>query len=58
MRNRRPDVGSVESPCILVCRIVDGYCAGCKRTIDEIREWIIMSEEQQKRLVDELKERK
>jgi hypothetical protein len=57
VRNRRPDVGSVKSPCILVCRIVDGYCAGCKRTIDEIREWTIMSEEQQKALLRELEER-
>ena len=58
MRNRRPSVGKVPSPCILVCRIENGECAGCKRTIDEIRDWIIMSEYEQKKLLHELKWRK
>jgi len=54
MRNRRPNVGKVPSPCILVCRIEHGYCAGCKRTLDEIREWSIMSEYEQTKLKHEL----
>jgi uncharacterized protein len=58
MRNRRPDIGTVPSPCILVCRIEDGYCAGCLRTVDEIRDWIIMSEYEQKKLLHELQWRK
>ena len=58
MRNRRPNIGSVKSPCIKVCRIVDGYCAGCFRTTDEIRDWIIMSDYEQKMLVHELMWRK
>jgi predicted Fe-S protein YdhL (DUF1289 family) len=57
MRNRRPSVGTVPSPCVKVCRIKDGYCAGCKRTIDEIREWMIMSEYEQQKLLYELKGR-
>lgn len=56
-RNRRKEVGKVESPCKLVCRIKDGYCEGCKRTPEEIRDWIIMSEYEQKKLKHELKER-
>jgi len=55
MRNRRPNIGSVPSPCILVCRIEDGYCAGCKRTTDEIRQWITMSDYEQQKLLFELK---
>ena len=58
MRNRRPSVGKVPSPCVLICRIEDGYCAGCKRTIDEIRDWIILSEYEQKKLLYELQWRK
>ena len=54
MRNRRPSVGNVPSPCVKVCRIIDGYCTGCKRTIDEIRDWMIMSEYEQKKLKYEL----
>jgi hypothetical protein len=58
MRNRRPDIGQVPSPCVLICRIEDGECVGCKRTIDEIRDWIIMSEYEQKKLLRELDWRK
>ena len=58
MRNRRPNVGQVPSPCILVCRIDNGYCAGCLRTVDEIRDWMIMSEYEQKKLLHELMWRK
>ena len=58
MRNRRPDVGQVPSPCVLICRIEDGECVGCKRTIDEIRDWIILSEYEQKKLLRELDWRK
>jgi uncharacterized protein len=58
MRNRRPNIGAVPSPCVLVCRIEDGECVGCHRTVDEIRDWIIMSEYEQKKLLHELKWRK
>jgi uncharacterized protein len=58
MRNRRPNIGAVPSPCVLVCRIEDGECVGCHRTTDEIRDWIIMSEYEQKKLLHELKWRK
>jgi predicted Fe-S protein YdhL (DUF1289 family) len=58
MRNRRPRVGQTESPCVLVCRIENGYCAGCMRTVEEIRDWMIMSEYEQKKLKHELLWRK
>jgi uncharacterized protein len=34
-------VSGVASPCIDVCRIdpADGWCVGCRRTIDEIAQW-------------------
>jgi predicted Fe-S protein YdhL (DUF1289 family) len=58
-RKIAPRFGSTPSPCIKVCRIEDdGYCTGCKRTIDEIREWCIMSDYEQESLLCELKWRK
>ena len=40
----RPEEGdrgsaAVMSPCINVCKIEAGLCAGCFRTIDEIARW-------------------
>lgn len=29
----------IESPCIDVCTLKDGYCIGCGRSYDEIGEW-------------------
>lgn len=36
------------SPCISICQIDEssGYCIGCYRTIDEIRDWIILLPEE------------
>ena len=37
----------VPSPCKKICAYEDNdYCIGCGRTPDEIREWIIMNDEQ------------
>ena len=59
MRNRRPDVGQTPSPCVKVCRLdADGFCIGCKRSTDEIRDWMIMSEYEQKKLLHDLMWRK
>jgi len=54
-RRRRGDVKrrfdtSVPSPCISVCTIDDasGHCRGCYRTIDEIRDWPIMTADEKR----------
>jgi predicted Fe-S protein YdhL (DUF1289 family) len=57
-RQRRKKLGTVPSPCIKVCRIEDGFCVGCKRTLDEIRDWMILSDYEQKKLLHELMWRK
>lgn len=36
---------AVASPCINVCRMEDGLCAGCYRTIDEIARWAGLGDE-------------
>jgi predicted Fe-S protein YdhL (DUF1289 family) len=47
------------SPCISVCQIDDatGWCLGCKRTVDEIRDWIIMTPDERQRVLDLLASR-
>jgi predicted Fe-S protein YdhL (DUF1289 family) len=44
------------SPCISVCQMDDAtdWCLGCRRTIDEIREWMIMPPEERQRVLDAL----
>jgi predicted Fe-S protein YdhL (DUF1289 family) len=41
---------SVPSPCIAVCQVDprSDLCIGCRRHIDEIREWPIMTAEQKR----------
>lgn len=49
----------VKSPCIGVCAVdeVSGLCQGCYRTIDEIKGWWDMAQEDQKKLLTTLEER-
>jgi predicted Fe-S protein YdhL (DUF1289 family) len=42
----------VESPCIQVCRMADGICKGCLRTLDEIASWSEMTDEQKKLVLE------
>lgn len=32
-----------------------GFCKGCKRTIDEVRNWMLMSDYEQEMLIAQLK---
>ena len=57
-RTRRKKLGTVPSPCRKGCRIEDGLCVGCKRTLDEIRDWMVLSDYEQKKLLHELMWRK
>ncbi len=59
-RGRRTIDHSVPSPCIAVCTIDDanGQCLGCRRTIDEIRDWPILSREEKLAVLDLLAERR
>jgi len=48
------------SPCISVCRMDEqnDLCAGCFRTIDEIRDWIIMPPEERRAVLARVAERR
>ena len=49
----------IKSPCISVCAMDDltGLCQGCYRTIDEIKGWWDMSQNDQKNLLATIEER-
>lgn len=51
---------SVPSPCIAICQM-DGsnrQCIGCHRTIDEIRDWPILSADEKRAVLAAIEERK
>lgn len=50
----------VSSPCINVCRMNDrtGYCEGCLRTIDEICVWSSLADDDKRRIIDAIAERR
>jgi len=46
----------LRSPCIKVC-IPDNenvYCTGCDRTLDEIREWWVLSDEDKRKILERI----
>lgn len=51
---------SVPSPCIAVCQVdpASNLCIGCRRHIDEIREWPIMTAEQKRAVLAALPSRR
>ncbi len=51
---------SIPSPCIAVCQIDDATdcCIGCLRSIDEIREWPIMTAEEKTQTLGRIEQRK
>ena len=52
-------IGQVPSPCNGVCRInpANGWCEGCRRSLDEIAAWSGMSDAQRREVWRVLPER-
>ena len=50
---------AIRSPCIGVCSMDDltGFCQGCYRTIDEIKNWWEMNKQQQKEIINKAAQR-
>lgn len=48
------------SPCISVCQMdpLTGFCIGCTRTIDEIRDWIISTPDERNAILKKIAERR
>ncbi len=51
---------TIPSPCISVCQIDDATdcCIGCRRSIDEIRDWPIMTAEEKTAVLEQVAARK
>ena len=58
-RPRRVFDTSVPSPCIAVCQVDPrtDLCLGCRRHVDEIRNWPIMTAEQKRAVLAEIAKR-
>ena len=52
-------IEDIVSPCIGVCAINDsnGFCQGCYRTVEEIREWWNMTDEEREKVMGALDQR-
>jgi predicted Fe-S protein YdhL (DUF1289 family) len=49
----------IESPCINICRYDSkGYCYGCKRSYNEISNWIKYTDKERAAIIKELPKRK
>lgn len=50
----------MKSPCIKLCKLdkAGKYCVGCFRTIDEISNWMSLTEYQQSKIIEKLRKRK
>jgi len=50
---------AVQSPCIDVCKLdsTTGFCIGCLRTRDEIREWKHMDDDRRLQVIDQASRR-
>ena len=53
------DLNEIASPCIGVCTMSEatGYCQGCYRTMDEIRDWWDMTSERKRDVLSVLDQR-
>ncbi|MBA3055704.1 MAG: DUF1289 domain-containing protein [Sphingomonadales bacterium] len=50
---------SPSSPCTGICRIdrKTGWCEGCRRTLDEIADWAMLTATEQRALLARLEQR-
>ncbi|MGE0849030.1 MAG: DUF1289 domain-containing protein [Hyphomicrobiaceae bacterium] len=50
----------IQSPCVKVCVMdeASGLCLGCRRSLDEIAGWAIMTEAERRRIMRELPARR
>ncbi|MGN6357031.1 MAG: DUF1289 domain-containing protein [Novosphingobium sp.] len=50
---------SVESPCTGVCRLdsTGAFCLGCKRTLDEIADWPMLTDAGKRTVLEAVKQR-
>lgn len=42
------DINTVPSPCVRECVVEDNICQGCGRSLEEISQWRLMSDDHKK----------
>jgi uncharacterized protein len=52
-------MASIVTPCIRTCVLhpTGRLCVGCGRTLDEIAHWIVLSDEERRRIMEQLPSR-
>jgi len=56
MRINKPQ-RQLITPCVRQCKLVDGFCVGCKRSEKELSDWFWMDDEQKLLVIELLKSR-
>lgn len=58
-KRKVPDT-TVPSPCLSICMMdnASSYCEGCFRTLDEIRDWMIMDRDEKLAVLAQLDKRR
>jgi predicted Fe-S protein YdhL (DUF1289 family) len=52
-------MSEVKNPCINICRTgSDGFCLGCKRSLEEIGDWSNYSNEQKSAVLEKISQRR
>jgi len=49
---------AVVSPCINICKMEAGLCVGCYRTIDEIAGWAMAGDDDKRRILAAVAQRR
>ena len=44
----------ISTPCVRICKVKDGICEACGRTIEHIKNWLSYSEKQRKEIIKNL----
>ena len=44
----------MKTPCIKICKLENGRCIGCYRTIQEIKEWRDLTDDERESILQEL----
>lgn len=53
------NIKNIKSPCIQVCTHDDkNICLGCYRSLEEIRQWYVCSDEEKMNIVENAKKRR
>jgi len=44
----------MKTPCLNICQLEDDRCIGCGRTIDEIAQWVFMTDDEREQVMKSL----